>query len=236
MSIRDNLDKENLHHAYLIEGGKEEASVEILEWLEEAGIETRGNPDFVRISLDSLKIEDAFNLREMASEKSFSGGKKIFLLSVNSITGDAQGILLKAFEDPAADTHFFMIVPDASALFPTLLSRFYVISGRENGSSSLGNAEKKEAEEFLAMRPAQRIDFLKEFLKEEDNEDEESADSSRARAGRFLNVLETVLHKKLSPETAPVFERIFSVRQYLRMPGSSVKNLMESVALAIPKQ
>ena len=40
---------------------------------------------------------------------------------------DAEHALLKIFEEPKKNTHFFLIVPDKNALLPTLVSRFYFI-------------------------------------------------------------------------------------------------------------
>ena len=60
-------------------------------------------------------------------------------------------------------------------------------------------------------------------------------DSIRAKANRFLNALEYVLHKKNLSKTNPeIFYHIFKVRQFLRQPGSSTKMLLESVALVLP--
>ncbi|HEU0085947.1 MAG TPA: hypothetical protein VFQ59_03250 [Candidatus Paceibacterota bacterium] len=228
--IRDHFSKANLHHAYLIEGSREEILVEVSEALEELGIPCHGNPDFCHISLDGFKIEDAFSLREMVSRKSFTedvgenAGKKLFVVSVNSITREAQGVLLKIFEEPSAGTHFFMITPDVSAILPTLRSRFYYISATTK--SDLGDAEK-----FLKMNKALRIDFLKEFLKDDE---EDGTDSARARAKQLINDLETILAQKLDTKDVEYFKQIFRVREFLRQPGSSVKTLMESLALVIP--
>ena len=90
MNISEHLDKNNLHHAYLIQGARDEIVREVLSFLESFGIKTSGNPDFCHITIDSLKIDDALNLRKMGSEKAFTVGKKIFLICINSSTLDAQ--------------------------------------------------------------------------------------------------------------------------------------------------
>ena len=78
--INKHLDKNNLHHAYLIEGKKENIEPEILEFINKSlNIKTSGNPDFYRIFIDNFKIDEALNLRMMGSEKAFSTGKKIFV-------------------------------------------------------------------------------------------------------------------------------------------------------------
>jgi len=252
--LSKHLDRNNLHHAYLIEGAREEIVPEIFQFCESLDIKTSGNPDFCHISVDSFKIDEAFYLRAMSSDKSFSQGKKIFVVCSNSFTLDAQGALLKMFEEPIEDTHFFLVVPDANALLKTLVSRFYVISARQDLAI-------QDAEKFIAMPLQSRIDFIKDLLIESEEEDEEGLpaqagngiDSTRSKALKFLNALEMILHTEFLKNyercgSQPVlregssrnnfsetlFEHFFKVREFLRMPGSSTKSLMESVALVIP--
>ncbi len=241
--ISKHLDKNNLHHAYLIEGSRGDVVSEIFEFLKSIGIETVGNADVSHISLDSFKIEDARNLKSFGSQKSFSIGKKIFIVSANNFLLEAQNSLLKIFEEPIHNTHFFLIVPDINALLKTFISRFYVISRESDHPEEL----KKDAEKFISVPLEKRILFIKELLTEAEEGDEEVAieEASRSKAIKFLNTLESILHNKIfiqgvknnpkeNPATMIPFRQIFTVRQFLRQPGSSVKTLMESVALVIP--
>ena len=242
--VSKHLDKNNLHHAYLIEGDKQKVLPEILEFIKSLGINTVGNADVSQIFLDSFKIENARDLKSYASEKSFSVGKKIFIISANSFLLEAQNSLLKMFEEPIENTHFFIIVPDTNSLLKTLVSRFYLISDRPNLA-----VEIKEAEKFINMPLKNRIDFIKNLLVESEEEDEEGneivvLDSTRSKALKFLNALELILHSKFVSKTVfdrnmsrtvlDTFDHFFKVREFLRMPGSSAKTLMESVALIIP--
>ena len=235
MYLKDHLDQKNFHHAYLIEGEKEEIIPEILKFINGIGINTSGNPDFCEIVLDSFKINEALDLREMGTQKGFTEKKKIFIIGANSFSLDAQGVLLKMFEEPIENTHFFIIVPDKNVLLKTLVSRFYLID-----SKSILIEGYKEAEKFIAMPLFNRISFIKELLLEEDDFEEEiiPQNSTRAKALKFLNALEAVLHQKLTiSKTAfdtRFFNQIFTAREYLRLPGSSAKSLMEGVALSIP--
>ena len=248
--IKEYLDRNNLHHAYLIEGKREEIVPELFEFISSLGINTNANPDFVHMSLDSFKIKDARNLRSYAAEKSFSLGhssstdevfaKKIFIISANHFLLEAQNSLLKMFEEPIKNTHFFLIVPDTNFFLKTLISRFYVISVRQDLAE-----ETKDAEKFISMPLKSRIDFIKNLLIEPEEENEEGneivvLDSTRSKALKFLNALELVLHQKQLMSKMPFdiscFKHFFKVREFLRMPGSSVKTLMESVALVIPEK
>jgi DNA polymerase-3 subunit delta' len=248
--INKHLDKNNLHHAYLIEGKKEEILPEVLKFIKSIGIKTTDNQDFNQITLDSLKREDAKNLKSQSVEKGISGKQKVFIISVNNFLIEAQNTLLKMFEEPIENTIFFLIVPDASIILPTLLSRFYVILARQGLAGEL----KKEAEEFVKMSLPDRILFVKEMVAKPEDEEENdseniSMDSNRSKAIKFLNALETILHKRLFTdrgltsiqiESKPLsetnyFEQIFKARVYLSQPGSSTKSLMESVALVVPQ-
>lgn len=226
--ISDYLDKNNLHHAYLVEGMRDEILPEILSFMDVLGISTSNNPDLCQIHLDNFKMDEVLLLRSMVDEKAFSSGKKIFIISANQFSLDAEHALLKIFEEPKKDTHFFLIVPDKNALLSTLVSRFYFIPTKINLKDT------KEIENFIKMPASERINFLKDFLKGND-EDEEIVvtDSVRAKSLRFLNILESVLHKNVQKNLS-CFEQLFQVRKFLRQPGSSTKSLMESLALIIP--
>ena len=241
MNIATHLDKNNLHHAYLIEGKKEEIIPEIFIFLKTIGVKTTNNFDFNQIELDTFKIEDARNLKTQSIEKGISSGKKVFLISINNFLDNAQNTLLKMFEEPIENTLFFLIVPDVAIILPTLLSRFYLIKTE----GSLKN-EIKQAEDFLKMSLNERILFIKDMVaKNKDEENDENTEialveSVRPKAIKFLNALETILHKKLIDSGLNIiqtdyFYQIIKAREYLSQPGSSAKSLMESVALAVPK-
>ena len=104
--------------------------------------------------------------------------------------------------------------------------------------------ELKEAEKFIAMPLKNRIDFIKELLAEAEEDEEKIVETStaRAKALKFLNALETLLsrmpldkHKSKGIfDTQAYCSHIFKVREFLNQPGSSVKTLIESVALIVP--
>lgn len=250
MKLKTHLDKNNLHHAYLIEGKKEEIIPEVLDFLKSIGVNLQGNLDFNQITLDSFKIDDARNLKSQSIEKAISSnlstgqvGKKVFLISTNNFLIEAQNTLLKMFEEPIEDTIFFLIVPDTAIILPTLLSRFYLIKTKNDLTDEL-----KEAEEFLTMSLNNRILFMKKLVAKPEEEEyfeiisqpsQLDGESSRSKAINFLNLLEKVLHQRLISKISldkevDYFYQILKTREYLSQPGSSIKNLMEGIALAIP--
>ncbi|MFA6325293.1 MAG: hypothetical protein WCX46_03660, partial [Candidatus Paceibacterota bacterium] len=172
----------------------------------------------------------------------FQESKKIFILSANRFSKDAEGVLLKMFEEPIKNTHFFIITPNKNILTKTLLSRFYLISNICDEDED----ELIEVEKFINMNLKNRIDFIKDFIStSENNEDDDEIiqiNSVRSKAFKFLNSLEHVLHQKLInqinlnhvPTKEDYFEQIFKVREYLNQQGSPVKTLLESLAIIIP--
>lgn len=230
MALKEHLDKHNLHHAYLIEGNPIELTKEVIQFLKSLQIKTEGNPDIVEIHTDSFKIEDARNLKVYGNEKSYLSSKKVFIISANNFLLEAQNSLLKLFEEPIENTYFFVITRDASGLLKTLMSRFYFISTKREIET-----KDNEAEKFITMNMGARIDFMKKLLSD-DEEEVEPINSPRSKALMFLNALESTLHKNTQKSSIDVyvFEHFFKTREFLRMPGSSPKTLMESVALITP--
>ncbi|MDQ3244914.1 MAG: hypothetical protein M3P22_01005 [bacterium] len=249
-----HLDKDNLHHAYLIEGKKSEILPELFLFLKDLGVATLGNPDFTHIDIDNFKMNEALSLRSMSTQKSFSGDKRVFVLSINNFSTDAQNAMLKMFEEPNQHTHFFVIVPEINVLIHTLVSRFYLI---KNQNAYL---DTKEVEDFLNMKFNSRIEFFKELLEDAKDDDDDITEdknrdlileSKRSKALNFLNILESVLHNKIfniniekdvnkkypTKDTNVIFfDNIFKARKYIRQPGSSVKSILESIALSIPEK
>ena len=222
----EHLDKKKLHHAYLIEGVGDVILPQILEFVKDMEV--------IEIKLDTFKIDDARNLKSYESFKPID--KKAFVISTNSFLLEAQNAMLKMFEEPIENTHFFVIVPAVNTLLQTFVSRFYVISPK-----TVFGDEAKVAEQFIKMPLPSRINFIKELLAEPEEDSTEvgedlSLDSTRAKAIKFLNTLEQTLHSNISKGLfdTSYFHHIFKVREFLRMPGSSTKTLMESVALVVP--
>ena len=241
-SKQNHINKENLHHAYLLLGNRDFLLPKVIELIEGLGTTTVANPDFFKLEIDTFKIEDARNLKSLTSEKTFASGedtKKVFVIAANQFLLEAQNTLLKIFEEPAENVHFFVISGNEQAFIPTLLSRFFVIKSEESISARQDLAEAENA--FLNMNLAQRIEFIKNMLAEAKEEDEEegTADSPRTVALNFLNGIERSLYQKFLNNKftkLEVFEHIFKVRHNLRQPGSAPKMLLESVALSIPEK
>ncbi len=102
-----------LHHAHIIEGAHIEVVPELLSAIERhMGIYAKGNPDLTVEVHQSFGIDESRTLSSRQTRASFGDEtRKIFIISTDSFTREAQNALLKTFEEPTADTHFFIIVP-----------------------------------------------------------------------------------------------------------------------------
>ena len=140
MSAIDLLAKLS-HHAYLLIGASDTRD-ELISILEKKHtLIAQGNPDFYIRNFETLTIDDARELKVLHSSRPVgTAQKKIFVLTMNGITIEAQNALLKLLEEPAEYAHFFLIVPSAHLLLPTVKSRMLEITTGE------GRREKEDRE------------------------------------------------------------------------------------------
>lgn len=228
------IDTDNLHHAYLLEGEHEQILPNLVSMLESMGISCEGNPDVSKEFFNMFTIDQSRLLKARQVEKGSRGGKKIFILGVQFFTIESQHALLKVFEEPADDVHFFIITPRAGALLDTLKSRLVIISRKEDFSQ----ADLAAGKDFLNMTKAERIKKIAKFIKEHDDED--AHESLKADAIRFLNSIERALWKKAgeraTAENQRIFEEIQKCRGYMADRGASAKMLLEHVSLAVSEK
>lgn len=218
MSVGESLSR--WYHAYVIEGREDAVLRELEDFFSAHSITLRGNPDYHVTLSEQFLIDDANKLVANAHLRSV-GEKKIFVHSFGFITHEAQNALLKLFEEPPHGTHFFLIVPTASLLLPTVRSRMQVIKASKDTQVN-DNALSKQVETFLHASKADRIALVKDI----------SID--RTKAGRFLDELEHnyAAHKKASV-TLATLQTLYCAKNYIRDRGASPKILLEYLALMV---
>lgn len=220
MSIFDaHIPKDALHHAYVIEG-EESLADDLLLFLESRGISAAGNPDVTVERFGQFGIGES---RELQRRSHQTGEKKVFILAVESFTPEAQQSLLKVFEEPPSGVHFFVIVPDAGRLLPTLLSRVQQIALGSPGS-------REEGEAFLSLSGAERLAAVAAMVKRHEKDDSPSL--LKKEAVRLVESLELVLHARGSSGYA-AFRELQAARENIPLRGSSVKMILEHLSLII---
>jgi len=212
------------HHAYLLEGAKESILEELHSFLEsELKFPTKANPDFWSGKFDTFGIDDGRSIKRAQSLVS-AGDRKVFVITTNFFTREAQNSLLKMFEEPTDNTHFFVVMPNSESLLPTLKSRLLTISRSDLDIVKSDGV----AVDFIKSSKGKRLDLLKNIVDSKDKQ----------MAIEFLNNLEFLLHEKLGnkiPEKYVfVFEEIIKARGYLNDRSPSIKMLLEHIAIILP--
>jgi len=198
------IDIENLHHAYLIEDAPE-----VFSSLQNH-LKVKDSEIHIR-EFDHLGIEDSRDLMRIAQLKSF--GKQIFIYRARSFGGEAQNALLKLFEEPPVNTHFFICVSGVCDILPTLRSRAWVIE-------SFSKNEGEYGKEFLALSLKDRISLIEGIVKEKD----------LGLADKLLREVEISLYNEGKKKS---LKHIINVRKVIHTKGASLKVLLESVALTV---
>jgi len=215
----------DIGHAYIIEGDADPAVAAVCAFCE-GGLKCAiaGNPDFVLERYDTLHVEDAVALRERQSMVTAGDGRQIIVAAFRNATRDAQNALLKVLEEPAARTHFFLVVPYASLLLPTVRSRAVLVRFGGEGDSSLAGP-------WLKAAVGKRMSLAEKLAK--DIRDDRK---TRADGLALLDGLERALapEARKNPAAARAAKTVLAVKKRWNHHGSSPKLLLESVALALP--
>lgn len=216
----------SLHHACLIQGDKDVVLDSLISFFEDdLKFNTRGNPDFHFMEFSSFGIDDGRTMQGRASQKALFG-RKIFVATFNTMTHEAQNALLKLFEEPTPDTHFFLITPNAEKLLRTLRSRMFFLADK----TDLADDVKNTAQSFLKSNPKERLIYVKNIIESKD----------KALAAKFIDSIEGSLYKGLkgdkdSKEFLKSLSTIEDAKMYVEDKGSSLKLLLEHLSLTLPK-
>lgn len=224
------------HHAYLIEGGAA-ARAELLTKIagRDSGIGAlkRNSPDFFDRSYQTFSIDDARELKLIAEMRPVSEGDlKVFIISLDSITVEAQNALLKLLEEPPAYARFFFIVPSEHILVPTMKSRLSRLSYGEAGKE--GALESHDefaalAKRFVTASPTRRLEQVKELVDDIGKEKRPKRD-----AVRFLDALQAHIYAERGPVRAAAdLAAVERARKYATDRAPSFKMLFESMALEL---
>lgn len=203
-----------LHHANLLVGTIEEAREYLNKLCQSLGVKVQGNPDFYALDSRVFGIDEARDLKLLASRKSF-GGKKLFLISADALTREAQNALLKTFEDPKEDTHFFLVVREERQVLPTLLSRMSV-------EHLLGDRPQSSlAQEFLSMPMKKRLAQVKVY-----------SDKESSNLVEFLDDLLLLLKK--DKDKRETLRDVYKLRKFAGDTSASSRLILEHLALVLP--
>jgi hypothetical protein len=217
------------HHAYGIFMPTDGACDIARDFLESKwGFVSSGNPDFWEGEFDVLGVDDARSIRAQCATRPI-GERRVILFSAQSLTREAQNALLKVFEEPGEGNHFFLITPRMGDLLPTLRSRLLMLMLDVDTPTEAHTSAK----EFLAMSPKDRSAAIAGMIKDKD----------KKAAATLLDDIIATLHDDAQKKgadawkaSAPTLAELSRLRNYLTQTGSSVKLIMEHVALLLPER
>lgn len=235
MDIFEKLFPKNLYHSYVIEGEPETTGADLLKFLEARGEAEIKSPDVLFQVYESFTMDDSGEIKDWHSRLGIGKSKKICIIATKFINREAEQALLKIIEEPAINTHFFIIVPDTSLLLDTILSRVHIIKTEEMANKNDIDI-KKDVRDFMSSSPKSRIDKVALIIKE--NKDEDNSGQLRYYATTFVNELESIIYQKFKKDRNDkkiqfILSELQKSRGYLSTPGASVKMILEHLALVI---
>lgn len=235
IDIFEKLFPKNLYHSYVIEGESETTGADLLKFLEARGEAEIKSPDVLFQVYESFTMDDSREIKDWHSRLGIGKSKKICIIATKFINREAEQALLKIIEEPAINTHFFIIVPDTSLLLDTILSRVHIIKTEEMANKNDIDI-KKNVRDFILSSPKSRIDKVAFIIKE--NKDEDNSGQLRYYATTFVNELESIIYQKFKKDRNDkkiqfILSELQKSRGYLSTPGASVKMILEHLALVI---
>lgn len=221
MSVFTSLQEENnLHHVYVCVGGAQSIFEEFEKFLtEHLSVSIVGNPDYRVFSAPTLSVDTARLLGTLQAQKNLNGKRQIFVIKAGYIGEEAQNALLKIFEEPTPQTHFFVFLPQ-DTLLPTLRSRVRIL--REG-------YKEAQAPSFLKLSIPGRLAYIKKITDDIGDEKQTKQD-----AIDLINQVEAELYHDGGVHThATELALCEHARAALFSRGAMTKMLLEHVALSI---
>lgn len=212
------------HHAYLVEGYFDNVREKVLDFVNKSlGLEI-DKKNINELHFKNFKIEDSRALNEIQSIKTQESEKEIIILSIESITVQAQNALLKTLEEPTNNKIFFIVSSINTSLLPTLRSRL------ESLSLGINSAQVLEGENFLQLAYKDRVEYIKRFLPDS----KKGIPADKLGSLKLLDSIEIFLRKDLIKNRQDL-EDLLKIKSYLKDPSSSVRNLLEYLCIFLPK-
>jgi DNA polymerase III delta prime subunit len=222
----------DLYHSYVVEGEPNLTKEKLLDFLVSRGEINKSSPDVICQMYESFTMDDTSQIKDWHSRLGVSNGKKVCIIATKFINREAEQSLLKIIEEPAVNTHFFIIVPDSSLLLDTIISRTHLIKPSQTKDLEI----KKSVSLFISSNPAERIKKVAEII--EKNKDKENSGQLRYYVTQFVNEIESLIYQKFKKNIKDykakfVLGELQKSREYLSTPGASVKMILEHLALVI---
>lgn len=207
----------DLHHAYILYGHEHAWKEYFKNWLRD----THHEHDMRFLTYETISIDDVRALKRLTTTQRDT--PLYIFMSCDGIGWEAQHALLKTLEEPSPYTHIFLIAPHYVEFLPTIHSRVHILE-----DDRMYTQEVYPIEKFITETPQQRLEFIKKIT---------GAKASTKLHKRDLYALtaslETYYEKERNSQALSV---IYTAMQYIHMNGSSLKMILEYLALSLPEE
>jgi len=220
-----------LHHAYLIEGDRRVVFPKLSQFFkDEMGILCeKNNPDFWYGEFEKFGIDDSRQIKEMQIQRALTEQPRIFIIAAHFFTKEAQNTLLKVFEEPAKNVHFFLIITSSEKILPTLRSRFFLVPNTNLLTVSQKQELISNASAFLNGNIAERNKIIQPLIENKD----------KVNTLLLLDQFEIILNMREKNEKLQSYQNFFNdivkCRSYLYNNAPSIKMILEHLVLSAPK-
>jgi hypothetical protein len=218
------LNADRLHHAYILLGDLAESQKKLQAFFERSVLDMQ----WLSYAYEKLGIDEVRELREILSEKSDG---RFIVISAERFPPEAQQAFLKMLEEPAPNTHIFILLPAQLSVLETIQSRAVVI--RSDDLSQI--KQLMPLKSFLLESVPARLDRIEDLVKSRGKDESLQA----YEVQQFLDQLESALYalfsKKRSSQYSEYFEAIRDGRTWAGQTGFPMKNVIEYVAMVLPE-
>ncbi|MCF7815604.1 MAG: hypothetical protein K9M10_01610 [Candidatus Pacebacteria bacterium] len=200
-----------MHHANLLIGETDQA-------LAQVPLEDKvPGADVSVIQHDKLTIAHVRALTHEANMRPINRTYRSFVIVCSSILREAQNALLKLFEEPNSHTIFYLIMPRADGLLPTLLSRLHRMVIEEENVKIF-----QEFEKFKVAQYKDRLIHITQIL---------DSDDATKLVQEIVMGLSLYAHTQ---KNLDLMRDVLILESYIHTNGSSKKMLLEHIALTLP--
>lgn len=219
-----NLSPDRLHHAYILFGNINESRKKLQEFF--SGL--NDGKQWIPHEYEKLGIDEVRDLREILSEKT-SG--RFIVISAERFPYEAQQAFLKLLEEPAENTHIFLILPPQLSVLETISSRVITIESDD----SAGNDQLLPIKSFLFSSVSDRLDSIEVLAKSRDKDESLQAYEVHQFLDQLESALYAVFQKKRSVQFDEYFAAIRDARGWATQTSFPMKNIVEYVAMVLPE-
>ncbi len=188
-------------------------------------VDHNNNPDFIFREYQNIGIDDTKEIKKIHDTAPVVDPyKKIFILSFDNITIEAQNALLKLLEEPNDYAVFFLITRSKDILIPTIKSRLHYIA-----TENIENIYVKDAEIFMINTLNKNLEYIKKLV-----DDIAKEKKTKKDAIDFVVAIERVLKNNINlKDKVSLYDSVNTAKKYLNDRAPSVKMLLEAIALSI---